>query len=235
MKSFLMIGQSNMAGRGNLDDVDPIVNDRCYMFRMGRWLPMQEPINIDSLLGVEYPSGVGLAASFADMYSKYFKEDVGLIPCAVGDTAIEQWMPGGYLYENTVFNARYAMKSSELSGILWHQGENNAELLDEEAYRIAFLQLMTAFRKDLGAERLPVVIGEISEKISPKWNIKNVAEMNLLLNRLSKELQYCSIAPASELDLKQDGVHFSAQSYRTLGIRYFESYLDIVKNFNQTN
>ena len=37
--SFLMIGQSNMAGRGEFADVEPIRNDLCYMLRMGRWQP----------------------------------------------------------------------------------------------------------------------------------------------------------------------------------------------------
>jgi len=35
--SFLMIGQSNMAGRGNIEDVPPIRNPKCLMLRMGRW------------------------------------------------------------------------------------------------------------------------------------------------------------------------------------------------------
>ena len=36
VRSFLMIGQSNMAGRGNLTDVPPIDNDLCFMLRNGR-------------------------------------------------------------------------------------------------------------------------------------------------------------------------------------------------------
>ena len=32
--SFLMIGQSNMAGRGNFGEVPPIQNDRCFMLRI---------------------------------------------------------------------------------------------------------------------------------------------------------------------------------------------------------
>lgn len=34
--SFLLIGQSNMAGRGDLADVAPIENKQCRMLRMGR-------------------------------------------------------------------------------------------------------------------------------------------------------------------------------------------------------
>ena len=38
--SILMIGQSNMAGRGALDELPPIKNPDCFMLRNGRWQPM---------------------------------------------------------------------------------------------------------------------------------------------------------------------------------------------------
>ena len=35
INSFLMIGQSNMAGRGHFDEVEPINNKLCHMLRIG--------------------------------------------------------------------------------------------------------------------------------------------------------------------------------------------------------
>ena len=43
MKAFLMIGQSNMAGRGDFGEVEEIKNPLCRMLRNGRWIPMSEP------------------------------------------------------------------------------------------------------------------------------------------------------------------------------------------------
>ena len=69
--SFLMIGQSNMAGRGAFADVEKIKNPNCYMLRMGRWQPMSEPINTDrKIFGGGTHSGIGLGASFADSAEK---------------------------------------------------------------------------------------------------------------------------------------------------------------------
>ena len=83
--SFLMAGQSNMAGRGEFGEVEPINNELCYMLRMGRWQPMNEPINPDRpVFGTLFHSGVGLAASFADEMAKYRGSPIGLIPCADG-------------------------------------------------------------------------------------------------------------------------------------------------------
>ncbi len=47
IKSFLMLGQSNMAGRGFISEVTPIYNERIQMLRNGRWQMMTEPINYD--------------------------------------------------------------------------------------------------------------------------------------------------------------------------------------------
>lgn len=66
MKSFLLIGQSNMAGRGDFGEVPEIKNANCYMLRMGRWQPMCEPINPDRAVWGYYHSGIGLSASFAE-------------------------------------------------------------------------------------------------------------------------------------------------------------------------
>ena len=45
--SILIIGQSNMAGRGKACEVEPIVNDKLYVLRNGRWRAMYVPVNPD--------------------------------------------------------------------------------------------------------------------------------------------------------------------------------------------
>ena len=43
--SFLMIGQSNMAGRGFINEVEPIVNRQVVVLRNGLFTPMFVPVN----------------------------------------------------------------------------------------------------------------------------------------------------------------------------------------------
>ena len=223
--SFLMIGQSNMAGRGNFGEVPPIQNDRCFMLRMGRWQAMSEPINPDrAIFRKDCTCGVSLAASFADEYAKFTGLEVGLIPCADGGTIIEQWQPGELLYDHAVMSAKLAMRTSQLSGILWHQGESNCRHLDEEEYRRLFINLMDSLRRDLGMPELPLIIGEVSEHINPKHGMQDTPQLNRLLHQLQKEYPNCAIVETKELPLKNDGVHFTATSCRELGNRYFEAY-----------
>ena len=121
MKSFLMIGQSNMAGRGDFGEVDEINNPLCKMLRNGRWQPMSEPINPDRGIFTYFHSGVGLAASFADEYAKHFNEEIGLIPCADGGTSIKEWQPGELLYMNAVMQSTLAQKSCSLILTMFHK------------------------------------------------------------------------------------------------------------------
>ncbi len=228
--SFLLIGQSNMAGRGEFDEVEPIKNRDCYMLRMGRWQTMSEPINPDrAIVGTSFHSGVGLSASFADAYAKAFGVRVGLIPCADGGTRISQWMPGEVLYDHAVMMAGLAMRTSKLCGILWHQGESDCHS-DEElaAHGEKLIHMMRSLRRDLGDEKLPIVMGELSESITEKWKVgQRPVAMNAAFAEHAKALAPCAVASSRGLALKEDGIHFNSASLRVFGRRYFEAYCQI--------
>ena len=231
--AFLLIGQSNMAGRGEFADVAPISNKLCYMLRMGRWQKMSEPINPDrAILEGKFHSGVGLSASFADDLANATGERVGLIPCADGGTALSQWMPGTVLYDHAVMQCKLAQRSSRLRGILWHQGETDC--IDDarvDAYKEKFIIMITALRRDLGDETLPVVIGELSHHIDPVWGrAERVERFNGILAEIAREVPYCALVGAEGLGMKPDGIHFDAVSYRELGHRYYRAYAALAKN-----
>lgn len=229
--SVLMLGQSNMAGRGDLGEVKPIRNPLCYMLRMGRWQPMCEPVNPDrGIFEGRYRSGISLAASFADAYAKHFGSPVGLIPCADGGTQIDQWMPGELLYDHAVMQTKLALRTSQLKAIIWHQGESDC-LSDKtvEAYRERFLRLIDSLRKDLDAENVPVILGELPQQIGPGWKTEDREKrLNEILRGLALEIPYCAIASSVGISVKPDGVHFDSQGCRELGQRYFDQYLSLV-------
>lgn len=229
--AFLMVGQSNMSGRGDLDAVAPIDNRNCVMFRMGMWQPMTEPINIDKSGKAEFAPGIGLAASFADELQKHTERKIGLIPCAQGGSKIEQWQPGESLYDNAVFTAKLALRASKLGGIIWHQGESNCRNFRNNGYREKFLLTMNGLRNALDAEGLPLILGEISECMGERWALDEwTAPFNLHLHELASELPLCAVASQKGLTLRpEDGIHFDSPSCRELGKRYFEKYLELTK------
>lgn len=227
IRSFLMIGQSNMAGRGEFNEVAPIENPDCYMLRMGRWQAMREPINPDRpIFEGKFHSGIGLAASFADEAQKELGCRIGLIPCADGGTRIDQWMPGEILYDHAVMMAKLAMRTSVLSGILWHQGESDCG--SEEAllsHKQKFITMITALRKELGNEALPVLIGELAETYTPAYCLEDRPQrMNRQYLEIEELLPKCCVISAKGLTMKPDGIHFDSASLRLFGKRYFDGY-----------
>ncbi|MBO7304922.1 MAG: sialate O-acetylesterase [Clostridia bacterium] len=229
LHSFLMIGQSNMAGRGEISDVAPINNFRCYMLRNGRFIRMREPINPDRpIFEGTFRSGISLAASFADEFARENQARVGLIPCADGGSSINMWLPGTIFYDHALLLTRLAMRTSTLTGILWHQGETDAAAgMSAEEYEEKLKTLISSLRRDLGSN-LPFVMGEISDKITEAEAKKTaILEINRALINVAKTTHGCAIASVSDLTLKPDGLHFDSKSLRELGKRYYVAYASV--------
>ena len=95
--SFLLIGQSNAAGRGFPEEAEPLDNlrGRLKVQRNGLWVPMFRPVNPD-----RHTSDVCFAESFAKEYALAHPDiEVGIIPCADGGTRISQVVAYGFSKE----------------------------------------------------------------------------------------------------------------------------------------
>ena len=233
MKSFLLIGQSNMAGRGNFGEVEEIKNPKCKMLRNGRWQPMSEPIVFDRSIFIYYHSGIGLAASFADEYAKYYDEEIGLIPCADGGTRVIEWQPGELLYDNAIAQAKLAQRTSEIAGILWHQGESDSvHEEDRDNYHDRFMNMINGIKRDLDLpDDIPVLIGELGDYLDVYKNgaCKYYKDINTILRNLSGELKCGGFVSAKGLAPKEDNLHFCSSSLREFGKRYFEVYRQVIE------
>ena len=229
MKVYLMMGQSNMAGRGDPRDIPPLPSTHAFVLRNGMWQPMTEPINIDrpikftGTMGTN--SGVGPAASFAAAYAKEFGEDIGLVPCAEGGSSLEDWKVDGQLFLNAYYQAKLASNVGELTGIIWHQGEAECSSPDRAfTYKERFLAIMDELQKRLGVE-LKIVVGEIGWFfIEHSGKPKYVSDVNKALNDLAAGHKNIAIANSEGLSDRGDLLHFNAESQREFGRRYFEAY-----------
>lgn len=223
IKSFLMIGQSNMAGRGFIHEVPPIYNERIQMLRNGRWQMMTEPINYDRPV-----SGVSLAASFADEWCRQNQEDtIGLIPCAEGGSTLDEWAIDGVLFRHAIAEVKFAMESSNLTGILWHQGESDSLDGNYKVYYKKLLLIIEAFRRELNAPNIPIIIGGLGDFLGKEGFGKSCIEYKLINEELQKfafEQENCYFVTASGLTSNPDGIHIDAISQRKFGLRYFEAF-----------
>lgn len=216
MHSFLLIGQSNMAGRGYLSEAPAIDTSRIFTLRNGRWQKMFRPINPDRSF-----SGVSLAESFAEAYSKKHNVDVGLICCADGGTKLEQWMPGELLFDNAVNNARLAARTSEIVGILWHQGESDCKNNLHLTYQARLETMMQALRNELGLNDVPFILGGLGDYLA-LYPLENFDYINHALEDIAANNEMVGFASAKGLTSNPDHLHFNAQSLYEFGIRYFD-------------
>lgn len=223
VKSFLMIGQSNMAGRGFLHEVPPIINERIQMLRNGRWQMMVEPVNYDRPV-----SGVSLAASFADAWClKYPEDTLGLIPCAEGGSSLDEWDIEGELFQHAVSEAKFAMRHSTLTGILWHQGEGDSAGGNYKAYYDKLLLIVQALRNNLNAPEVSLIIGGLGDFLGKSGFGKYCNEyehVNDALQKFAFEQAHCYFVSAQGLTANPDGIHIDAVSQRYFGLRYFEAF-----------
>jgi len=224
MHSFLLIGQSNMAGRGYLNEAHEIDTSRIYTLRNGRWQKMFRPINPDRSF-----SGVSLAESFAEAYANTYHVDVGLICCADGGTKLDQWMPGELLFDNAVYNAKLAARTSEIRGILWHQGESDCSETLYPTYQVRFETMMHTLRKELNLNNVPVILGGLGEFLA-FYPVKNYVHMNCVLQAIAADNEMIGFASAEGLTSNPDNLHFNAQSLYTFGLRYFEEFEKLNKH-----
>jgi hypothetical protein len=227
MHSFLMIGQSNMAGRGRLEEVPPIENGKLFMLRNGRWWPLTEPVNYDRPF-----AGTGLAPQFADLYSGEWGIETGLIPCADGGTSLEDWKVGGQLYDHAVGQTRLAQRISEVKGILWHQGENDSgKEADALSYVPRFLHILSSLRRDCHLEHVPVILGELGAFLSEDTEGHRYFYLvNKALREIAAGNAGIGLASSGGLVSNGDHLHFNAASLREFGLRYYQKFREITMN-----
>jgi hypothetical protein len=223
MKSILLIGQSNMAGRGFIEDVSPIYNEHINMLRNGRWQMMAEPLNFD-----RHVSGVGPAASFAQAWTEDRPgKSIGVIPCAEGGSSIDDWAIDGLLTRHAISEAKFAMETSEIVGILWHQGESDSYGERFKTYEDKLLSLFKHLREELNALDIPIMIGELGHYLGEVGFGKSAVEykqINQILSKVAHTERNCYFVTSKGLTANPDGIHIDAISQRKFGLRYYEAF-----------
>jgi predicted neuraminidase len=224
LELYLLIGQSNMAGRGALANENALSQIRVLKLSpRNAWAPGVEPLHTDKPI-----AGAGIGMSFArEMADANPKVTIGLIPCAVGGTPLQRWQKGGDLYQQALVRAKVAMQTGTLKGILWHQGEGDSGKEDTaRSYGARLSQMVKDLRVDLGAGDVPFVAGKLGEFLARQGKDGNPSfwpVVNEQLAELPKLVPHTAIVESDGLKHKGDGVHFDTASLREFGKRYAET------------
>lgn len=226
---FILSGQSNMVGRGGVDKHkhwDGIVPPECSpdpsrIFRLNahlHWEVAHVPLHSD--IDTKKTCGVGPGMSFANAVKDRLPGPIGLVPCAVGGSAIKEWARGTHLYQNMVKRAKAAVAhgGGELKALLWYQGESDTYSAHEvEMYKENFETLIRNVRTDLDSPSLPVI--QVAIASGEEKYLEQIREIQKGI-----EMPNVVTVDAKGLQLKEDHLHLTTEAQVRLGFMLAEAY-----------
>ena len=220
---YLLMGQSNMAGRGIVEAEDTLIHPRVFMLDQDNtWILAKNPIHFDKSV-----AGTGLGLTFGKIMAEENPEvKIGLVPCAKGGSSINQWFPdsihqatNSYPYNEMIAKSKKALSEGTIKGILWHQGEADTKsAADITSYQERFNSMINLLITDLQIPYMPIVIGEIGSFFTERRPLAK--KLNVLFGQMSDQNECIELVKADNLEHKGDSVHFDSNSYRILGKRY---------------
>jgi hypothetical protein len=220
----LLVGQSNMAGRGVIAAADRQPAPHVWMLdKAGSWVPAVDPVHFDKPI-----AGVGPGRTFGIELARLTGHDVGLVPAAVGGSSITSWVPAGYdsatrthPYDDALRRAKLAKQRGALVAILWHQGESDANERLAPAYSARLHALIARFRSELGAPDVPVLIGQLGQ--FRRWTAYD-STVDSAHREAARTMAHVAYVSSDGLSHKGDSLHFDAVSARELGRRFAAAY-----------
>ncbi|HEV8042638.1 MAG TPA: sialate O-acetylesterase [Bryobacteraceae bacterium] len=246
---WVLAGQSNMEGHGDLIEVQPS-SPLVHSFDMAdRWGVAEEPLHtlVNAADAVHWPlnaqnqperltgerletyvvnrrKGAGLGLPFAVEMVKRTGVPVGLIPCAHTGTTMEQWNPalkdreGESLYGSMY--RRVQAVGGQVKGVLWYQGESDANATAAPLFLAKFEALVKAMRADFNQPDLPFYYVQIGRHID-KTNFAEWNKVQLAQLRAETEIPHVCMVAAVDLQL-DDGIHVGTQDLKQLASRLAE-------------
>jgi len=249
---YLAFGQSNMEGNATPENQDKQnVPERFKMMaavnfnnperKKGQWYTAVPPL---------CRQGTGLTPCdyFGRTLCERLPEDIsiGIINVALGGTSIKMFdedMIGDYLptcadwlknyaaqynnqpYKELIELAKKAQKQGVIKGILLHQGctDNMQQWWPEEIKKIYNRMLSDL---NLSPEEVPLLVGEL---VGQAEGGSCYGHNSACIAKLPSLIKHCYVISSSGCPQRGDGLHFTAEGYRTMGRRYAAAMLDFLE------
>ena len=247
---YLCFGQSNMEGNATPEAQDyENVSER---FKMMAAVDFSNPVRKRSEWYTAIPplcrQGTGLTP--ADYFGRTMVEKqadnitVGVINVAVGGTSIKGFMEEyvadyvageadwfkNYMasYDNNPFRrlvetAKRAQNYGIIRGILMHQGETDGGMGNwTENVKKVYERLLSEL--NLSADNVPLLAGETVQTDQGGY----CGGFNSVIATLPNVIPTAHVISSKGCPQKGDGLHFTAEGYRTIGKRYAECMLKLL-------
>ena len=234
MKLFVLIGQSNMVGKAAVPNGFELPQNTYTFGNDYRWHEAVSPVDsaegqVDEVSADE-GAAFGPALAFArSLSTKNSEQAIGLIPCAKDGSSITKWaksLSDQSLYGSCLKRVRAASTMGTVGGILFFQGE--ADTIDPtqypdlrpaaDAWAEKFATFAYNFRQDIGDPNTPLVYAQLGQPDDlqglPNWK---------LVQQQQENIQIPSAKMIKTNDLPMVSIHYTADSYVSIGERFAEA------------
>ncbi len=224
---YLLIGQSNMAGRGVMEPGDSSVIEGVFLLTPGNTPePARNPLNKYSTIRKDISmQQICPGDGFSRKIHAATNRKVLHVVNARGGSSIEEWSKDNThknYYSEAVRRTKAAMQMGRLVAILWHQGEANSD--NPEGYMAKLSSFVNDLREDLGMKSVPFIAGELA----PWWN-PGATKFNPVIREISKYIPFSDYISAEGTKTATDASdpHFDRASQIILGERYAQKVLQM--------
>jgi hypothetical protein len=209
---FILSGQSNMAGLNPALTFTPAVNDA---------FGSNSVIVVKDALG-----GQPIRRWYKD-----WKPAAGTAAAAAAEA-------NGDLYDRLMQKVQPAIAGRQIDTVtfVWMQGESDAKMKQGAVYAASLRGLLAQLSDDLGRKDVNFVIGRISDFGTGRaewndWSVVRAAE-----EEVGGSGPRCAWVDTDDLNDKpdkngtmKDDLHYSAEGYRTLGTRFAEKSIALIR------
>ena len=236
---FLLTGQSNMAGRGFVEPQDTISSKRILTIdKTGQWIYAKEPLHFYEPKMAGLDCGISFGRQLLEAVPN--NVTIAILPCAVGGSSIEQWLNDEthrdvQLLSNFKNKVDIAKKQGTIKGILWHQGESDANEKRIPNYVENLEKLTKQFRQIVGNDSLPIILGQLGRYAEPNKKRQQWRAINKIIRNYARKNAYTDVISSKGLNEKGDKVHFDGASQREMGKRFATQFLKTSKPTIQIN
>jgi sialate O-acetylesterase len=221
---WIIAGQSNASGYGRAAYDDAPEIGLHVQRHHGAWTLAAHPLS-DATASVfpaareTYNTGHSPFLHFARILKRGLGHPIGLLPAALGGSPLEAWDPErGALFASLKAMADRA--GGRIKGIVWYQGETDAEPGKAEDYLDRFMASAAGWRKALARPGLPILTVQLARYRSDKpggedreWSLVREAQRQAALRD-----PHTFTVPALDLPL-DDTIHIGTAGNLILGAR----------------
>lgn len=233
---YLLIGQSNMAGRGKMlpEDTLKALEGVYLLGPQDTPVPAKNPLNQYSTIrkDIRMQQICPGTAFSQEMYS-YNGRKILIVMNAKGGTTLSEWVEGTEFFSEAVRRCKEGMKYGTLKGILWHQGCGDSSSSKRDTYLERLAPMVKALRRDLGVgEEVPFIAGELAywRPSSAAFNKMIHGITDVVPNSAWVSAEGCGPLKPESLKTNHPDPHFSRDGQLLLGKRYAEKMIELTTN-----